>query len=155
MELGAPKGEATSTHVLTIQAIEAIPLRVPLGRVYRGSQYEMTHRSTVVCRVHTSEGIVGEAWAGDEDTALREIVGIIEGEIAPALRGEDAFGIERCWELARPATYDILRHRRLGLVACACVDAALWDVIGKALEQPLWRLWGGYRDRLPMIAIGG
>jgi L-alanine-DL-glutamate epimerase-like enolase superfamily enzyme len=40
-------------------------------------------------------------------------------------------------------------------VACACVDAALWDAVGKALGQPLWRLWGGYRSRLPMIAIGG
>ena len=42
-----------------------------------------------------------------------------------------------------------------GLVACACVDAAIWDAVGKALGQPLWRLWGGYRRRLPMIAIGG
>ena len=32
---------------------------------------------------------------------------------------------------------------------------AIWDAVGKALGQPLWRLWGGYRDRVPMIAIGG
>ena len=32
---------------------------------------------------------------------------------------------------------------------------ALWDAVGKALGQPLWRLWGGYRDTVPMIAIGG
>src|SRR5262249_19070839 len=62
---------------------------------------------------------------------------------------------ERCWELARPATFDILRNRRLGLVATAGVDAAIWDAVGKALGQPLWRVWGGYRSRLPMIAIGG
>ena len=43
----------------------------------------------------------------------------------------------------------------LGLVATACVDAAVWDAVGKALGQPLWRLWGGYRRRLTMIAIGG
>ena len=36
-----------------------------------------------------------------------------------------------------------------------CVDTAIWDAVGKALGQPLWRLWGGYRDRLPMISIGG
>ena len=63
--------------------------------------------------------------------------------------------VERCWELARPATYDILRDRRLGLVACAGVDTAIWDAVGKALGQPLWRLWGGYRGQLPMISIGG
>src|SRR5947209_17886109 len=115
----------------------------------------MTHRSTVITRVHTDEGIVGEAYAGDEDAGLDDIVRIVHTEIEPNLVGEDAFAIERCWELARPATYDILRDRRLGLVACAGVDAALWDAVGKQLGQPLWRLWGGYRSRLPMIAIGG
>jgi L-alanine-DL-glutamate epimerase-like enolase superfamily enzyme len=39
--------------------------------------------------------------------------------------------------------------------AMACVDTAIWDAFGKAVGQPLWRLWGGYRDRVPMIGIGG
>jgi len=141
--------------LLTIRRIETIPIRVPLARVYRGSGYHMTHRSTVITRIHTEEGIVGEAYAGDEDASLSQIDGIIREEIAPRLTGQDAFASERCWELARPATYDILRDRRLGLVACACVDSAIWDAIGKALGQPLWRLWGGYRSAIPMISIGG
>lgn len=150
----APAG-VQATPKLTISHVETIPIRVPLGRVYRGSHYQMTHRSTIITRVHTEEGIVGEAYAGDEDAGLLEIDGIIHREIVPSLLGEDAFAVERCWELARPATFDILRDRRLGLVACACVDAAIWDAIGKALRQPLWRLWGGFRDTIPMISIGG
>ena len=140
---------------LTIAEIETIPIRVPLGRTYRGSRYKMTHRSTIVVRVHTVEGIVGEAYCGDEDAGLLEIDEILRTEIVPLLIGEDAFRVERCWELARPATYDILRDRRLGLVATACADAAIWDAVGKALGQPLHRLWGGYRDSLPVITIGG
>jgi D-galactarolactone cycloisomerase len=148
-------GVVGDSVTLTVTEIETIPIRVALGRVYRGSHYHMTHRSTTVTRVHTAEGIVGEAYAGDEDAGLMEIDAIIHEEIAPRLAGEDAMAIERCWEIARPATFDILRDRRLGLVACACVDSALWDAVGKALGQPLWRLWGGYRNRMPMIAIGG
>jgi len=140
---------------LTIRRIETVPIRVPLARVYRGSGYHMTHRSTLVTRIHTDEGVVGEAYAGDEDATLGEIDGIVQREIAPRLEGADALAVERCWELARPATFDILRDRRLGLVACACVDTAIWDAVGRALGQPLWRLWGGYRRSLPMIAIGG
>lgn len=140
---------------LTIRKIETVPIRVPLARAYAGSLYRMTHRSTVITRVYMEEGIVGEAYAGDEDASLADIVRIVHDEIEPSLVGEDAFAIERCWALARPATYDILRDRRLGLVACAGVDAALWDAIGKRLGQPLWRLWGGYRDALQMISIGG
>ena len=140
---------------LTIAEIETIAIRVPLAQTYRGSAYKMTHRSTIVTRIRTEEGIVGEAYCGDEDAGLLEIDEIVRLEIAPRLIGEDAFRVERCWELARPATYDILRDRRLGLVATACVDAAIWDAIGKALGQPLHRLWGGYRESLPVITIGG
>lgn len=140
---------------LAIDRIETQAVRIPLKRVYRGSNYQMSHRSTVVCRVFTADGLVGEAWAGDEDSGLSEIVDIIHDEIAPALVGVSAMATERCWELARPATNNILRDRRLGLVACACVDTAIWDVVGRALGQPLWRLWGGYRSELPIISIGG
>lgn len=143
-----------SAAALPIVAIETTAIRVPLKRVYKGSHYHMTHRSTVIVRVMV-DGLVGEAYAGDEDSALLEIEQIIQGEIAPKLIGQDAMAVERCWELSRPATFDILRDRRLGLVACAGVDLAIWDLIGKAIGQPLWRLWGGYGNSRPMIAIGG
>ena len=125
---------AGPTARLTIRRIETIPIRVPLPRVYRGSGYHMTHRSTIVTRILTDEGIVGEAYAGDEDAGLATIERIIRDEIEPRLAGADAFSIERCWELARPATSDILRDRRLGLVACACVDTA--SVVSDAITRP-------------------
>lgn len=140
---------------LTLERIETIPLRVPLARTYRGSAYKMTHRSTLIVRMHTSSGVVGEAYVGDEDAALVEIDAIVRDEIAPGILGEDLFAIERLWQIARPATFDILRDRRLGLVACAGIDTAAWDAVGKALGQPLWRLWGGFRNTIPMISIGG
>lgn len=146
--LGRSKG-------LTITDIEVTAIRAPLAREFRGSFYRMTHRSTVIARVHTSEGIIGEAYVGDEDAGLADIVRILIGEIRPRLLGQDAFAVERCWELAYPATFDILRDRRLGLVALAGADTAIWDAIGKALDVPLWRLWGGYRREIPLMAIGG
>lgn len=154
-QLNETQATLAAGPTLTINRIETLPIRVPLGRIYRGSYYSMDYRSTIVTRVYTDEGIIGEAYAGDEDAGLLEIDGIIHTEISPRLVGVDAMAIERCWEIARPATFNILRDPRLGLVACACVDAALWDAIGKALGVPLWKLWGGYRDSLPMISIGG
>jgi L-alanine-DL-glutamate epimerase-like enolase superfamily enzyme len=54
-----------------------------------------------------------------------------------------------------PSTYDILRDRSLALQAMACVDSAIWDAVGKAVGLPLYQLWGGYRDSLTAICIGG
>jgi D-galactarolactone cycloisomerase len=140
---------------LTIEAIEVTPIVVPLVQEYRGSYYRMNNRATVITRVVTSEGIVGEAYAGDEDTTLGDIVHVVNEEIAPKLIGENAFSFERCWELGFPSTYDQLRDRRIGLVALASIDLAIWDAIGQAVGRPLWQLWGGYRSSIGVNIIGG
>ncbi len=145
----------SSDGALTIEAIEVTPVVVPLEREYRGSYYHMRNRCTVVTRVVTREGIVGEAYAGDEDATLPDIVAVATNELTPRLIGENAFSFERCWEKGFPVTFDVLRDRRIGLVALAGVDLAIWDAIGKALNRPLWQLWGGYRDSLPVNIIGG
>jgi len=140
---------------LTIERFEVIPVRAPLARRFAGSHYSMTTRCTIVTRVYTSGGIVGESFNGDTDAEQDVIVRIIEDEIVPLLTGASALHAERCWEAMLPPSYDILRDRSLALQAIACVDSALWDAVGKALGMPLATLWGGYRDRLPAICIGG
>ena len=78
---------------LTIRRIELIPVVVPLGREYRGSYYSMTHRASILTRIHTDEGVIGQAYAADEDATLKEIM-----EVVQALeRQYDAFaeGAER------------------------------------------------------------
>lgn len=140
---------------MRIRSIETIPLRVPLPRVFRGSYYQMNSRCTIITRLHTDEGIVGECYNGDEDEQQAAVLAIIQQELAPLLLGRDIFNVEGCWEAMLPPTYNILRERSLALKAIACVDSAIWDALGKAIGQPLFRLWGGYRDALPIVAIGG
>jgi D-arabinonate dehydratase len=62
---------------------------------------------------------------------------------------------EICWEAALAPTFNILRDRKLALSAQACIDSAVWDALGKATGQPLYRLWGGAKERLRVIAIAG
>ena len=141
---------------LKIESIETIPVRVPLPFTYKGSYYRMRNRCTIITRVRTSEGIIGEAYNADEDEPLQsEILSILRDELVPRVVGLDAFATERVWAMMLPATFDQLRPRWYAMQAIACIDTAVWDAVGKALGQPLWRLWGGYRDRIPMIGIGG
>jgi L-alanine-DL-glutamate epimerase-like enolase superfamily enzyme len=78
--------------VLTIEAIETIPLRIPLPFTYKGSYYRMRNRCTIVTRIRTSEGIIGEAYNADEDEPLQsEIRSILHDELAPQVIGLDAF----------------------------------------------------------------
>ena len=140
---------------LKIERIECVPLSMPLPRTFRGSNYFMTHRCTIITRVYTSAGIVGEIYNGDEFETQAEVVRIILDEIQPLLIGMDAFNIEGCWEKMRKPSTNILRDRKLAMCAQAAVDSALWDAVGKALEVPLYKMWGGYADKLPVICIAG
>jgi D-galactarolactone cycloisomerase len=154
------QGKADSLAVcrwiaVKVRSIETVPVIAPLAREYRGSHYRMTHRATLVVRLHTDEGLVGEAYVADEDKTLLDIERILVEEIGPRVVGQDVFATERLWELGYQSTFDILRDRRLGLVALAGLDTAVWDAVGKALGVPLWKLWGGYRDTIPMVVIGG
>lgn len=140
---------------LTIQKIETEALRIPLKRTYKGSKYSMQNRCTIITRVYTQQGVIGEVYTGDTDKEQADILAIIHNELAPALIGMDVFNTEGCWERMKPATYDILRDRGVTMQAIACVDTAIWDTLGKALEMPLYRLWGSFRNQIPIIAIGG
>ena len=152
---GSDGPDGRSARRLLINRIETVAIQVPLEREFHGSHYHMADRATLITRVITDDGVVGEAYVGDEGATLRQIDRVVQEEIAPRLFGEDAFAVERCWQIGYPATYDILRDRRIGLVALAGVDSAIWDAVGKALNIPLWRLWGGFRNRIPLMAIGG
>lgn len=140
---------------LRIEAIETIPIRVKLERTYRGSYYSMPNRCTIITRIRTSDGVVGESYNADTDHEQDDVLTIIQREIAPLLTGKNPLDYERNWSLMSQVTRDQLRDRRMAMQAIGCVDTALWDAIGKTYEQPLYRLWGGFRDALPMIGIGG
>src|SRR6476659_9656218 len=92
----------------TIERIETIPIRVPLDKTYSGSYYRMSHRSTIITRVITSDGVAGVAYAADEDESLPVIDRIIHDEIAPRVVGQSLLAVERIWEFAYPATFDQL-----------------------------------------------
>src|SRR5215472_19201551 len=92
----APGFHYSMTSQLKIERIECVPLKMPLPRTFRGSNYFMTHRCTIITRVYTAAGIVGEVYNGDEFETQGEVLRIIAEEIAPQLRGRDAFNIEGC-----------------------------------------------------------
>ncbi|MDT5016255.1 MAG: hypothetical protein QOD39_2415, partial [Mycobacterium sp.] len=138
-----------------IESIETIPLRVPLKHLYKGSYYRMRNRCTIITRIRTSDGVIGEAYNADTDEEQLEVLSIINDEIAPLIVGMDIQQVERVWHSMLPVTLDQLRDRAMPMQAIACVDSAVWDAVGKYAGLPLWKLWGGYRDRIPMIGIGG
>jgi D-galactarolactone cycloisomerase len=87
--------------------------------------------------IHTDEGLVGIGPA--MDASLLPVVN-------EHLAGKDPFDVEA--HAARLQHYAGGRGR----AGAAGVDIALWDLIGKATGQPLYRLFGGGKERVPVYA---
>ena len=140
---------------MRIQGIEAIALEIPLKKNFGGSTYTVLTRCTVVTRLHTDEGLVSEVYNGDNRADGRQIVRLIHEELLPRVKGLSIFEGERIWEAMFVLSHDHRYPRKTLLEAIACVDCAVWDVVGKALGKSVCALLGSYRNRLPIISIGG
>jgi L-alanine-DL-glutamate epimerase-like enolase superfamily enzyme len=134
---------------MKITQVEVIPLARKLPQAFEGGTYRVVNRFTLVTRIHTDEGVTGEVFGGDEDHTQAEIVGLIRDHFAPMLVGEDPRDVERLWAKMFHSNID------LGNRGLHAVDNALWDLAGKLYGVPLYKLLGGTRDRVPVIAIGG
>lgn len=127
---------------MRITRIETTIVEIPVLNPYVYSHGVMKAFSNVLVRVHTDEGIVGIGEAsfvpggGVSEETPESTKPMIDHYLSPAVVGEDPFAIER---LHRKMDAVVPRN----LVAKGGVDLALWDVIGKALKQPVYRLLGG------------
>jgi galactonate dehydratase len=109
-------------------------------------------RNLTYVQVHTDEGLtgVGEARMINHTDAL---LGYLAEAEANHVVGSDPFDIE---DLVRRMKYrDYGRAGEVVMSGIACVEMACWDIVGKALGQPVWRLLGGkVRDRIKAYANG-
>ena len=136
---------------MKVERIEVQHVTIPLVTPYVLSRKygTVTHSQAVVVRVYTDQGLVGlgeadplppftdECWAG--------VMGTLEHVLAPLLIGEDPRDIVRMNKL-----FDGLLHGNN--LAKGALDMALWDLLGKSLGVPVWRLLGGkLRDRVPLL----
>lgn len=136
---------------MKIVRVSAIPLHIPVTIDVLGLN-KITTLSLCLTEVETDDGLVGHGM-----TAITEeevIASIVRDVAGPALIGEDPMSTERLWE----KLYWLLSPRgQTGYAshAMAALDIALWDLKAQALKQPLWRLLGGARQRVPVYATFG
>ena len=139
---------------MRIDRVETIPIEIPLDKNFGGSTYTVLTRCTVVTRLHTDDGLVSSVYNGDNREDGREIARLIREELVPAVSGMSILEGERIWERLFVLTR-ASRNRKTLLEAIACVDCALWDLVGQATGKSVREMLGGYRASLPIISIGG
>jgi len=99
-----------------------------------------------ILEVYTDQGITGRSSA--------ERMPLIQSDLLPRIMGENPFFVERIWDR-------MYRHNRKPVAkgeyirAMGAVDIAIWDIIGKALGMPVYKVLGAYNERIRVYAAGG
>jgi L-alanine-DL-glutamate epimerase-like enolase superfamily enzyme len=132
----------------------------PRERPIRDALQVLDGGGTVRVRLEARDGLTGSV-SGRSSTGFGRLraapavlAQLIESELAPEVIGEDPFLIrkikEKLWRLT-----DYHGSTGLSLLGISAIDVALWDLVGHALQQPVWRLLGAVRDRMPAYAMVG
>jgi len=157
---------------MMIRSVEAHWLHAPIpeARQHVSDFGRHTSFDTAIVRVETDTGLVGwgEAKCAVGGTgAYRALVSVIREDVAPLVIGRDPRDPALIWEelynrvrahfaLARGHVFPDLSRRGLSISAMSGIDIALWDILGKSLGAPVWRLLGGrVHHWLPAYASGG
>ncbi len=138
---------------MKITRIEAFTVDIPYVKPFvinGGPSYVGDH---VLTRVHTDEGIIGYGEGAPmvsySDETQKDILNGVLDYLAPAVVGMDPLDMEE------------LHHRMEAVLpghhfAKASIDLACWDIMGKKLNLPVYKLLGGQvRDRVPMAWVVG
>jgi D-galactarolactone cycloisomerase len=137
---------------MKITELKAYALEQSLGDLSFGfAQGWISARQTTIVTVSTDEGIQG---AGECYGPARSIAALINTFFAPRVVGRDPFDTGPIWD--ESYRYQSMTHvMGIFLEALSGVDIALWDIKGKALGVPIYKLLGGmYRSKAKAYATG-
>jgi L-alanine-DL-glutamate epimerase-like enolase superfamily enzyme len=137
---------------MKITAIDTWLLQVPTPKPI---SLEFPFHKLVVAEIASDEGPKGLGYSlvfggGGAEAVLA----YLETRLKPLLIGEEPRDVERLWEKMYRGDRGV---RRVGVagMALSALDIGLWDLAAKAAGLPLYRLWGGFNDRIPAYGSGG
>lgn len=139
---------------MKMKSITSDALRVPLGaKTFFSSQAAFPERNSYLVRVETNSGLVGWGEGGQYGPA-EPVASCVDHVLAPRLIGRDPTEPVRLWEERYSFSRDF-GQKGTYIEAISALDIAFWDVAGKAVGLPVWKLLGGrFKDRITAYATG-
>lgn len=125
----------------------------PEERGHWVSHYPVHQANELLIRLKTDDGLEGFG-LGSSRLLIKGAAEMFNEGLKELIIGEDALAPERLYEKVFSITHQKLAFikdwsRNGLLITSAAIDLAMWDILGKASGQPLFRLFGGYREEVP------
>lgn len=111
-------------------------------------KHTYTHAGLGLVKIQTDAGVTGIGLGSTSGIGKATIE-----HLKPLLIGEDPIDVERLWH--KMWVPKLVGRRGITTRAISALDIGLWDLRAKVAGLPLYKLLGGYRDRVPTYIAGG
>lgn len=136
-----------------IQSITFFRAVSPVSRPIADSTHSLSEIAFLVTRLALDNGVVGEAYLLAFHYSPEAIAGALR-DIRPLALG---------WEVSETGRFlaeyekesEYFGRAGIHRWALGSINIAMWDAWARTLGQPVWRLFGAYRDRVPLYGSGG
>jgi L-alanine-DL-glutamate epimerase-like enolase superfamily enzyme len=139
---------------MKVTALTTQLVNLPLDKPIRTAIHDMRSVGCVCLTIHTDQGIVGEAYAFSLNALRLNVFDEMIKGLEHLVVGKDPHYSEGIWQ---SIWQEINPSGLKGVTvsALSTIDTALWDIVGKAAQQPLYKLFGACRDSVATYASGG
>ena len=124
---------------MKIKKLEAWPVTMPLSEPYSIAYETYTEATNIFVRMETDTGVSGYGCAAPDEEVTGEtsetVMQAITNVVEPLITGMEPFRHAKIMALLK----DKIPAQK---TACAAIDMALYDIIGKAANLPLWKMLG-------------
>lgn len=133
---------------MKITEITTEAYRWPRHKPITNGLHTYTHSGVGLIKIMTDEGVTGIGLG-----ASGAIIHATIEQLKPQLIGQDPLNVERIWHALWVPK--LIGRRGMTTRAISAIDIALWDLRAKVAGLPLYKLLGGYQDRVPTYIAGG
>jgi L-alanine-DL-glutamate epimerase-like enolase superfamily enzyme len=140
--------------------VNTYPVEIPLIPLEEGGLgpfisgfHRVENARSIIVKVGTDEGIVG--WGEMKDVFLspRVMKSIVEEKLLPKIVGKDPFDI---LSIIKDLSFTVSSQYFTGSFFACGIEVACWDIVGKIIDKPIYKLLGGrFRDRIPICHVSG
>jgi L-alanine-DL-glutamate epimerase-like enolase superfamily enzyme len=135
---------------LRIVNVEVTPVLYKLKEVLRWGNMTVSAKGSTLVKILTDENVIGIGEAGF--SAIYEPwIHLHVEKLKPMIINQDPFDVEKIWEEMYVLTH-MWGRRGMETYAISGIEIALWDIIGKACGKPVYKLLGGFKDKVRCYA---
>jgi L-alanine-DL-glutamate epimerase-like enolase superfamily enzyme len=140
---------ARAEQAAGVEAVRASAYKIPTDKPEADGTFSWDHTVLVLVEVDAG-GKTGIGYSYTSAAAVR----LIGGLLSEVVKQCDAADPPRAWRAMNGKVRNVGRDG-LAATAISAIDVALWDLKAKLLNEPLARLFGRYRNEVPIYGSGG